>query len=83
MGHSFSIKCCNCNYSKTIKLGIGMAFSPNRINDIDSKFGILPSLIRSKNELRYVITLLAEKNGVIPYSYEYKMDCQHLSRQLF
>lgn len=73
MGHSISVKCCNCKYSKTIKLGIGMAFSPKRINDIDPKLGILPSLIRSKDELRYIKTLLTEKNGIIPYCYEYKM----------
>ncbi|MGH4139462.1 hypothetical protein [Clostridium sp.] len=65
MGSSYGIRCTKCDYEKQFKIGIGMMYSPDNLQDIDSEFSIFPSLIKSKKTLNLVRALLNEKNGRI------------------
>ncbi len=57
------IKCKNCHYMKPFQLGIGFAYSPNRLLDFDSKDSLLNYLIRSKKTLEHVKNLILEHDG--------------------
>ena len=69
MGSSFGICCNECGYSKNIKIGIGMRYSPSNLMDFDSDFAMLPSLIRSKKTVEHIRILIENQNAVIADGY--------------
>ena len=48
MGSSVTIKCKECNYTKSFITGTGMMYSPQRLMDFESEFALLPDVIKSK-----------------------------------
>ena len=69
MGRGISISCAECDYKKDIMLGIGMMYSPSRLEDIDSEDSLFPSLIKSKKTLDMVKELLKERCGHLADDY--------------
>jgi C4-type Zn-finger protein len=63
MGTMITIECQNCHYIKPFQLGIGFAFSPHRLLDVNSEDSLLHSLIRSKKTFAYVKSLILEHHG--------------------
>lgn len=73
MGSSYGIRCSECDYEKQFIIGVGMMYSPGNLQDVDSEFSILPSLIKSKKTLNLVSELLKEKNGRISEEYGHEV----------
>jgi len=63
MGIGFGIKCKECDYKNQFFLGIGMLYSPSKLEDIDSEFSFLGRLIKSDEIMNLTIGLLKDKNG--------------------
>lgn len=73
MGSSYGIRCTECDYEKQFMIGVGMRYSPDNLQYVDSKFSLLPSLIRSKKTLSLVRELIKEKKGRISKEYGHKI----------
>lgn len=73
MGHSFGIKCNECDYTKSFRMGIGMMYSPYALIDFDSEFALLPYLIPSKKTHQLVRNLIENKNGSFADGYEHSI----------
>jgi len=65
MGRSLTIKCKECDYSKTLMLGIGMLYSPDRIIDFDIEDNSLPDIIKSKEIIEQMKKLIQTKGGIL------------------
>ena len=63
MGIMITIQCQNCHYTKPFQLGIGFAFSPYNLLDLNSEDCVLHSLIRSKKTFAHVKNLILEHHG--------------------
>ncbi len=87
MGRSFTIKCKQCDYSKTLMLGIGMLYSPDRIVDFDSEDSFLPHIIKSKKVMDHMKNLIKNKGGILRQTYEHKAyycpECSYIDERFF
>ena len=73
MGSSYKISCKKCNYTKCFKIGIGMMYSPQNLGDFESKFAILPHLIRSRTVIAYIKKLMRDRGAEIADGYGHKI----------
>ena len=87
MGRSLTIKCKECDYSKTLMLGIGMLYSPDRIIDFDTEDNSLPDIIKSKEIIEQMKKLIQTRGGILRESYEHKAyycpECSYITERFF
>ncbi len=87
MGRSLTIKCKECDYSKTLMLGIGMAYSPYSIIDFDSDDNFLPSIIKSEEIIEHMKFLMQNKKGILNDNYEHKLyhcpGCSYIDERFY
>ncbi len=87
MGKSLTIKCKDCDYSKTLMLGIGMLYSPDRIVDFDSEDDFLLNIIKSKEIIGHMKKLIQTKDGILCEDYGHKAyycpECSYITERFY
>ena len=73
MGSSYQIKCKDCDYSKTLLVGIGMMYSPESVLDLTSQFALLPNLVKSEEMLEKIEKFLNKAEGEIAADYGHEV----------
>ena len=73
MGSNCLISCRECFYMREFRIGIGMLYSPEALKDLDSKYALLPDLIKSEETLAHIRELLEEKNADIADGYGHRI----------
>lgn len=73
MGSNCLISCRECFYMREFRIGIGMLYSPEALKDLDSKYALLPDLIKSEETLAHIRELLEEKNADIVDGYGHRI----------
>jgi len=73
MGSSVTIKCKECNYTKSFITGAGMMYSTQRLMDFESEFALLPDVIQSKKTVSKIKELLSEHGAVIADNYGHRI----------